>query len=100
MTQAKPYTVVFTGGGTYGESAFTWPVNPTAVTIFGNQSAYTIISGTVTATVPISFYELTLSGGFVFATGATQSRLWGGAIVGNTTVSGNVVFRGTAFRGA
>src|SRR5271155_989000 len=100
MTQAKPYTVVFTGGGTYGETAFTWPTNPTAVTIFGDQSTYTIISGTVTATVPISIYELTITGTFNFSAGTVQSRMWGGTISGNTTVTGNMVFHGTRFTGA
>ena len=100
MTLAKPYTVVFAGGGTYGESAFTWPTNPTAVTIFGDQSTYTIISGTVTATVPISIYELTITGTFNFSAGTVQSRMWGGTISGNTTVTGNMVFHGTRFTGA
>jgi len=100
MTQAAPYTVIFIGGHTYGEAGFTWPTNPTAVTIFGNQSTYTIISGSVTATAPISIYEWTLSGTFNFSAGTVQSRYWGGTISGNTTVTGNMVFHGTRFTGA
>jgi hypothetical protein len=98
MTQNTQYTVIFLGGGTYSEAAFTWPTSPTAITIFGNQSVYSITSGAETATVPLVAFELYLTGGeFDFATGALPSRFWGGGIFGNTTITGNVVFHGTEF---
>jgi hypothetical protein len=98
MTQNTQYTAIFAGGGEYSEAAFTWPTAPTAVTVIGNQSVYVVTSGTVTATVPVVMFEMYLSGGeFDFATGTLPSRLWGGAILGSTTVTGNVVFHGTQF---
>lgn len=100
MTQNTQYTVFFLGGGTYTEAAFTWPTAPTAVTIFGNQSIYEITSGTIAATVPVSFYEMYLAGGeFDFEAGSVPSRMWGGAIFGSTTIGGNAVFHGTQFTG-
>ena len=73
MTQNTQYTVIFIGGGTYSEPAFTWPTAPTAVTVFGNQSVYSVSSGTVTATTPLVFFEMYLTGGeFDFASGATS----------------------------